>query len=774
MRVGIELVPLLLLSCAPEPQPGKGDPDDTPTPVDSDPYHEDTDHPPMVDARRPLCKVEATPAPLAPDLAAWVADTIASEDRYYGEGRWRELEALGESVVGSDEERAEALIERGWFRLKFGDMDGAMSDLQIAEQLTRTDVVRLRKLARMHLAAAWMRRAELDNCIANGSAAACLVPFSEEALHVQQEGMTHAAELLTALLEEDDPNAWVQRWLLNVAHMALGTWPDGVPEAWRVPEENLTSESSAPEWPNVAHEVGLTEPDIAGSSSINDFDGDGLLDLMSSSADPSSGMTLWLNQGDGRFCDASVASGLTAIPGVLGFSVIDYDNDGDLDALAPRAAWMKSYGLARLSLLRNDGNGRFTDVAVEAGMGDVVGPSQTSAWADVDGDGWLDAYVGRESLEVGGATFSSSSLYMNQRDGTFRDVAPEQGLDRPGQVKGAAFGDIDHDGDQDLFLSIMGRKNLLYRNEGGGVWRDVSVGAGVDDPMGSFSAWFFDYDQDGDDDIFCAAYPHNFIGEGPLSPNFGRSVESYACEALDVIDEGGEWASLYRNDGPGRGFVDVSESVSLDDFHATMGSNFGDMNMDGWPDMYLGTGAPSFDALEPNAAYLNLAGARFADITTVTHTGHLQKGHGVAFGDLDEDGDEDILADIGGAYRNDAFPNALFLNPTTGKHGVTLRLEGVASNRSAVGARVRVIAGGRTFHHVVGATSSFGSNSLQIEAGLGDAAAIDRVEIEWPAGSTEALDAVPIDQIVAIREGSGVVATRPLLRMPMGEGHHAP
>lgn len=187
-------------------------------------------------------------------------------------------------------------------------------------------------------------------------------------------------------------------------------------------------------------------------------------------------------------------------------------------------------------------------------------------------------------------------------------------------------------------------------------------------------------------------------------------------------------------------------------------------------DIYLGTGAPSFDALEPNAAYLNQDGVRFYDVTAATHMGHLQTGHGVSFGDLDEDGDEDIFADIGGAYRNDAFPNALFLNPTTGRHGVTLRLVGVISNRSALGARVRVVTSERTSHHRVGSTSSFGNNSLQLEVGLGDAATVERVEIDWPAGSTEVIEGVSVDQVVTIREGEGVIASRPLLHIDMG-GH---
>jgi hypothetical protein len=201
--------------------------------------------------------------------------------------------------------------------------------------------------------------------------------------------------------------------------------------------------------------------------------------------------------------------------------------------------------------------------------------------------------------------------------------------------------------------------------------------------------------------------------------------------------------------------------VGLDDVHNIMGSNFGDFDLDGWPDIYLGTGGQAYDAIELNVAYHNAGGARYNDVTTVTHMGHIQKGHGIAFGDLDEDGDEDLFADIGGAYLGDRFPNALFVNPTTGRSAVHLRLEGVTSNRSAIGARVRVVTPLRTLHYVVGTGSSFGGNSLQVEAALGDTAEIVSVEIDWPGGATEVVTGLTAQTVVSIRQGEGVVASRP-------------
>ena len=186
-------------------------------------------------------------------------------------------------------------------------------------------------------------------------------------------------------------------------------------------------------------------------------------------------------------------------------------------------------------------------------------------------------------------------------------------------------------------------------------------------------------------------------------------------------------------------------------------------------------GAPDFDALEPNTAYRNQEGARFADVTSAVGLGHLQKGHGVAFGDIDNDGDEDLLVDIGGAFPGDDFPNALFLNPSEGAHSLSLELEGVTTSRSAVGARVRVITPSRTFHHMVGTGGSFGNSSLRVEAGLGEEDEITAVEVDWPWGGTEVITGVEVGTLIRIRQGEGLISATPLVPFTMkspAEGDH--
>lgn len=726
---------------------------------------------------RPLCAERVAPPVIAADLVAWALSVRATDNRFFGEATWLELEALGDDL-GPDAVAVPRGIERGWNRMRMGDIEGALTDLEAAVARAEVAGSPWRGRARQVAATAWMRRAELDNCLTDGTGAACLVPFSEEALHARTEGMTRASALLLAFLSEDDPTAVLPRWLLNVAHMALGDWPDAVPEVWRVPTEALEPEAEVPPWHNVAPGTLLAlDPTISGDVALDDFDGDGQLDLLLSNFEPDRGMRLFLNRGDGTFCDASHASGVSAIPGVLGFSQADYDNDGDLDVFAPRAAWYNGQGHIRASLLRNDGAGRFEDVAVQAGVAEPVGPSQVAAWADVDGDGWLDVFVCREVDDAAPGGVAPSSLYMNQRDGTFLDVAAAVGMGGFGFCKGATWGDVDDDGDPDLYVSLLTGDNRLLRNTPAG-FEDVTRISGVQAPAEGFSTWFFDHDQDGDLDLFAAAYTASYSGGAVLSDAYGRSAEGYVRGLLGV-PVAASTAHLYENNGST--FIDRTEAAGLDDVHATMGASFGDLNADGFPDLYLGTGAPEFDALEPNVAYLNTEGGRrFLDVTAAAHLGHLQKGHGVSFGDLDEDGDEDLVEEMGGAFRGDAFPDTLFINPSQPPVAVTLRLVGTTSNRSAIGARVRIVTDARTFHHLVGGTGSFGANSLQVEAALGGATRIERVEIDWPgawsgpladASGTEVVTGVEPGHVVTIRQGEGVIAARPYARLDLEAAH---
>ncbi|HMV66207.1 MAG TPA: CRTAC1 family protein [Myxococcota bacterium] len=782
--MNVTLRPLLLLSllaCTHEPSDTKG----TSSEDDTDPLAH-TDHTPTDTAipmpnARPLCIEAAGPPVIAPELDAWARSLRESVNKFYGELEWRALEAMGESLGDTAERQVMNRITRGWHRLKFGDLPGAIADFEAAEALADSDVPRWRGRARELLGAAWMRKAETDNCLTHGNGHSCVIPFDEHAIHADPTGMENAAAAFERCLTEDEGQSVSAKWLLNVTYMARGQWPDAVPPQFQFPEGFLDSEGEAAAWSNRAPDLHMTELSLAGGASTEDFDGDGLLDIMFSSFEPEATMRLFLNMGDGWYCNASDASGVSSIPGILHFSAADYDNDGDMDVFAPRGAWMQTQGDVRPSLLRNDGQGHFADVAVEAGMAgaDVNGPTQVGAWADVDNDGWLDLYVGREDDEQAVVGRHPSSLYLNQHDGTFVDIAGAAGVASAGFVKGASWFDMDEDGDVDLYVSSLRGRDHLYENRGDLTFVDRAERTRVLEPIKSFPSVAVDYDQDGRLDLFVAAFTNNYGGGGPLDPSYFQSAESYIDDKLGIpADElFSETAHMYRNTGDG--FEDVTAQLGLDDIHASMGLSVGDFDMDGWPDIILATGAPEYDALEPNIAYRNDQGQRFLDVTAATRMGHIQKGHGVAFGDLDEDGDEDVVVELGGAFRGDGALNALFVNPTntsdtTHRHAITLRLEGVRSNRNAIGARVKVVTPGRTFYHLAGQTGSFGGNSMQIEVALADETEIQSVEIRWPSGEVETITEVALDQIHHVREGEGIVDSAPFRRFGVHEASSDP
>jgi len=218
-----------------------------------------------------------------------------------------------------------------------------------------------------------------------------------------------------------------------------------------------------------------------------------------------------------------------------------------------------------------------------------------------------------------------------------------------------------------------------------------------------------------------------------------------------------ETLKLYKNIG-GHSFRDVTKEVGLDRVFSPMGVNFGDVDNDGFLDFYLGTGAPAYGSITPHVLMRNDAGKRFVDITASSGTGCLHKGHGVAFADLNNSGNEDILEIVGGAVPGDRHAMLVFRNPGHSNNWITVHLVGVKTNRAAIGARIKLTlttpdGGDRFIYRTIGSGGSFGASPLQQHIGLGKAKRIETLEIWWPTSNTrQVFHDVGVNQFVEIKE----------------------
>jgi len=641
--------------------------------------------------------------------------------------------------------------------LRQGENEEAAALHDEAMRIAEEHGARLRASAYRARGKIHLRRAEVANCIERHNAACCVFPIAGEGVHTDREPAREAFESYLRAVE-DEPSLETM-WLLNVSAMALGEHPGGVPEAYRIPLDRFESAHDIGRFVDVAPVLGVDALNLCGGVIADDMDGDGLLDIVTSSFDPGEPLRFYRSDGEGGFEDLSDVSRASDQLGGLNIVAADYDDDGDRDVLVLRGAWLNADGEIRNSLLRNDG-GVFVDVTHEAGLAQPARPTQAAAWADFDNDGDLDLYVANESMvEISlGAKNHPGQLFRNKGDGTFEDVAASAGVTNDRMGKGVCAGDYDDDGDMDLYVSNIGG-NRLYRNRGDGTFVDVAPELGVTAPESrSFACWFFDYDNDEDLDLFVGAYDADI---GDLAADaLGRGHDATA-------------PCLYRNEGDGT-FSEVARELGLGRPSLPMGANFGDFDHDGYLDMLLGTGDPGFETLMPNVALRNDAGRGFQDVTLSGGFGHLQKGHGIAFADFDNDGDQDVYHQLGGFFPADVFHNALYQSPGHGNRFVYVSLRGVKSNRSGIGCRITVRATGpegrRTFHRAVGSVSSFGGSPLlRQEIGLGDSTGIERVEVWWPAsGVRQAVDGVELDTWIEVIEGAAEARVLELRRMELG------
>jgi hypothetical protein len=468
---------------------------------------------------------------------------------------------------------------------------------------------------------------------------------------------------------------------------------------------------------------------------------------------------LYHNNHDGTFTDVTKQSGLAVEMYGMGAAAADYDNDGDVDL------YLTAVGANRL--FRNTGSGRFVDVTATAGVGDP-GFSTGAAWFDYDADGRLDLYVANyvewsidkdRFCTLDGKSKSyctpesykgqSGTLYHNNGNGTFSDVTRKAGLYDPGaKGLGVALLDFDNDGRLDLFVANDTQPNKLYKNNGDGTFTDVAVMGGVA------------YDQAG----------KARAGMGVDAAD----VDGSGRQSLVIGNFSNEMIALYTNQGGGL-FIDEAPGSTIGKaslMTLTFAAFFFDYDLDGLPDVFAGNGHVSDDIgkvqprikyAEPAHLFRNLGGRKFEEATARAGAALQQPvvARGAAYGDVDNDGDLDLLiaANNGPArlLRNDG---------GNGNHALRVRLIASSSNRDAIGARVRVTRddGVSTWSMVKTGSSYCSQSELPLTFGLGQRTAIKSVEVTWPSGKRETISGARADQSIAIQEGKGIVSSVPLRR----------
>ena len=548
--------------------------------------------------------------------------------------------------------------------------------------------------------------------------------------YLRQGKIAEAIAMYRTVVEQDS-NDLVARWNLQVAYAQQEKDAAQQPTEDRLIFNTDRTALSPVTFTDVGPSLGVDALTRGRGSAWGDYDGDGDRDLFTVGIqDPH---RLYRNNSDGTFTDVTTEAGLLDTRGGWASLFFDYDGDGDRDLFVTRDGWR---GPAPDSLYRNNGDGTFTDVALEAG---VAGHHNgfTATLADIDRDGDIDLYVANGVAEAGGAP---NTLYRNNGKGTFTDIAPHAGVAHHGRSIGSAFGDYNNDNWPDLLVINIDGPNALYRNNGDGTFTDQTQAAGLDAPHDGFVGFFFDYNNDGWLDIFATGWTENFqeVLQSAISGKPSQERNRLA---------------LYRNNRDGT-FTDVTYDAGLARTYGAMAAQFGDIDNDGWLDIYLGNGGPPMDTYEPNILLRNTGQGTFVDVTESAGVGNLGKGHGATFADYDNDGDLDLYAPIGGAMIGDRQPNSLYRNNGTPNHWLRLHLQTTKGNTDAIGTRLTLTTAQGPRHLTVAGGTGFGSmNDPVVFVGLGTATQVDRLDILWPSGHREHLLNIPAGQDLKLTEG---------------------
>ncbi len=564
--------------------------------------------------------------------------------------------------------------------------------------------------------------------------------------------------------------------LLDVLTTPLWKWNRPL----RVEAAVATTPASPVQFVDVAEKAGLTIPNVWGGIdhkrviietkgsgiAFFDYDQDGWLDIYLSNgsrldahwpAGKEPTTHLYKNNRDGTFTDVTERSGLARTGWQTGICVGDYDNDGWDDLFC--TFWGHNI------LFRNNGDGTFTDVTKRAGLDQSHGRWGTGCtFLDYDRDGHLDLFVCNfikldpdKPLSPADMSFcqwkgiptmcgprglpgETDILYHNNGDGTFTDVSEKAGILKPGprySITAVSY-DFDNDGWPDIYVAVDSEPSMLFQNNHDGTFTDIAVLAG------------------------CA-----YNDDGHEQAGMGIGVADYDCDGwLDIFKTNfaDDTCDLYHNNGDGT-FSDVSFSagVGINNSFVAWGCGFIDYDNDGWTDIVQVNGHvyPEVDKYNfgetfknPRLVYKNLGNGRFQDVSAGMGPGITERfsSRGAAFGDYDNDGAMDILV-----LNMNELPSLLHNIGGNRQNWIKIKLIGTKCNRTAIGARVRVVTGKHAqIDEVHSGTSVMSQNDLRLHFGLGAAEVVDLIEVKWPTTQkVERFTNVKVNQILTIREGSG-------------------
>ncbi len=529
---------------------------------------------------------------------------------------------------------------------------------------------------------------------------------------------------------DSNPSHERARYWVWLAAQQLGGYPAETPEACRM-EVRSGREESEVEFEEVAREIGLDKTSAGRGTAVFDMDGDGCLDVVVTSAH--GGCNLYHNNGDGTFTDVTVGSGLDECVNAFAVSVGDFNNDGLDDLFVTRLGFYAGDSV----LYRNNGDGTFTDVTKEAGVY-TWGAGFSAQWVDYDCDGNLDLFVPNN---LGGLfdRKTPNRLFHNNGNGTFTDMSERAGLFTSAPSICGAWGDYDNDGYPDLFVSSGVGRAQLFHNNGDGTFTDVSGEAGVDVISFGSVAFWCDYDNDGWLDVVQYVWsPEEDVlytlrnGEGPAH---------------------GHPMRIFHNNRDGT-FTMRNREVGITGCWGTMSGAYGDFNNDGHIDFLLGNGDPHMNRAEPATLLeFDRSRGRYKDVSFTTGLPYFGKSHGANMADLGGDGRLSVILASGGAYPGDLMTMSVFRPKTLPGNYLNVRLTGTRSNRNAIGARLRLDAGGRSVHLLVNGGTGFGCLPHEQHFGLGTCGRIDSLEIRWPSGLKQEFKDPPINETIRITEG---------------------